>query len=55
MGRKEYCSVKNCDSNNSSDNVKLFKVWESWHDQAAILSKRKESGDEAKKDQKSVY
>ena len=30
MGRKEYCSVKNCDSNNSSDDVKLFKVRESW-------------------------
>ena len=27
---KEYCSVKNCESNNSSDNIRLFKVREGW-------------------------
>ena len=27
---KEYCSVKNCESNNSSDNIRLFKVRETW-------------------------
>ena len=27
---KEYCSVKNCESNNSSDNIRLFKVRKSW-------------------------